>query len=242
MAWKFGVGCKVGVCSFHVINLFLYYDPPNHPWMVSFVYGLTNWNNKDAFWYELEQYGSNFDGPWLCLGDFNALLDQSEKWGGRPVGSSNSGAMKCFVTNMGLIDLGFVENKYTWCNGRQGRGFIQERLDHGLANREWRCLFPNATVKHLPRIISDHSPLLLDTLGETNSGPRPFRFKSFWTQDRRSFWAVQEAWRHNTSGSPAYTLCHHLKATKEALRSWNREVFGAIQTKISDLQQQLSNI
>lgn len=75
--------------------------------------------------------------------------------------------------------MGFMGNKYAWCNGRQGRAFDQERLDRGLANGEWRCLFPNAIVKHLPRIFSDHSPLLLDRMEDNNTGPHPFRFEIF---------------------------------------------------------------
>lgn len=67
------------------------------------------------------------------------------------MGHSNSRAMQQFVAQAGLIDLGFMGNKYTWCNGRHGQGFIQERLDRGLANGEWRCLFPNAPCDIYPR-------------------------------------------------------------------------------------------
>lgn len=178
----------------------------------------------------------------MCLGDFNDLLDQSEKWGGCRVGSSHSGAMRCFVTNMGIIDLGFMGNKYTWCNGRPERGCIRERLDWRLANGTWHCLFRKATVKHLPCIISDHSAILLDTLGDSNYGPCPFRFKSFWTYDRRSFSIIKDASGLPTVGSPVYTLCHRLKATKAVLRHYNREAFGVIQTKINNFQEQLNHI
>lgn len=89
------------------------------------------------------------------------MLGQIDKDGGRPVGNSNSGAMNSFINHHGMIDLGFTGNWYTWCNGRQGRTCIQERLDRALANGEWTSLFPYATIRHLPHVASDHASLLL---------------------------------------------------------------------------------
>lgn len=75
--------------------------------------------------------------------------------------------------------MGYVGNPFTWTNGQFGRRAIHERLDRGIANGEWRVLFPRATIKHLPRVASDHTPMLLDTLGEQRLGRRPFRFQTF---------------------------------------------------------------
>lgn len=71
---------------------------------------------------------------WLLLGDFNSVVSQTEKKGGRPVASSSSGGLRQFITNNGLIDLGFNGNPFTWNNGRGGCANIRERLDRGLVN------------------------------------------------------------------------------------------------------------
>lgn len=68
------------------------------------------------------------------MGDFNSVVSQTEKKGGRPVGSSSSGGLRQFITNNGLIDLGFNGNSFTWNNGRGGCANIRERLDRGLVN------------------------------------------------------------------------------------------------------------
>jgi hypothetical protein len=60
-----------------------------------------------------------------------------------------------------LSDLGFIGPKFTWSNGRGGRALTKERLDRALANVEWRSLFPNADVKVLAKISSDHHPVLV---------------------------------------------------------------------------------
>ena len=106
-----------------------------------------------------------------------------------------------------MIDLGFFGNPYMWSNGREGRGLIMERLDWGLANGAWRSLFQRATVKHLVHYASDHAPILLDTMGDTDYNPWPSRFEAIWAQDLRSVEVVDKAWHLEGAGSPAYVLC-----------------------------------
>lgn len=138
VAWRKWVVLDVGFCSHHFVNLVVNSNPQGHPCLLSFVYGLTLRNEKAAFWYDLSCRGNDFAGPWLCLGDFNAIMHQNDKWGGRPVGSSSiSGLMNRFLWQIGMIDLGFSGNPFTWSNGREGRGLIMERLDRGLANGDW---------------------------------------------------------------------------------------------------------
>ena len=65
-----------------------------------------------------------------------------------------------------LMDLGFFGPKYTWSNLRGISDLIQECFDRCWADSDWKLLYPEAIVCHLPRVNSDHYPLLLnlDTL------------------------------------------------------------------------------
>lgn len=58
---------------------------------------------------------------------------------------------------------------------------ILEQLDRALLNIEWMQLFPGVCVKHLPRIASDHAPLLLNTYLNAFYGYKSFRFEKFWS-------------------------------------------------------------
>lgn len=146
--------------------------------------------------------------------------------------------MNCFIWNTGMTDLGFSEHPYTWSNCHYGAGLIQEQLDRGLANGEWRSLFPRASVSRIARVASDHAPIFLDTLGDQTTLARPFHFEAFGGSDFRSKSVIANAWgsARISLGSPSFNLCQRLKVTKQALRRWNKEVFGHIPSKIKQLQ------
>lgn len=98
-----------------------------------------------------------------------------------------------FVQDIGLVDLGYNGNPFTWCNKRHGMAKIKERLDRGLSNHEWLLLFPDALVHHLPTAAADHNPIKITTDGN-GSPPKPFKFESFWTRDNSSHSIIASAW------------------------------------------------
>jgi hypothetical protein len=127
----------------------------------------------------LSKLGNFFGGAWLLLGDFNFILSSSKKSGGHAFGNSGHKAFADFVHFNALVDLGFVGNRFTWSNHREGSFNIRERLDKGLANQNWVHLFPNSLVNHIPATQSDHCPLLISTTGSYLNIPNPFRFEAF---------------------------------------------------------------
>ena len=157
--------------------------PTNHPWILSCIYGLLEKVNKPTFWDSLIVVGEDFVNPWLCIGDFNFVLDQSEKLGGRPITNSSHCSFKGFIDQLGLVDLRFVGNPFTWCNNRQGFATIKERLDKGLASLDWIHQHLEFSLTHLPASIYDHNPISLNTNTSSAYLPRPFKFEEFWTLD-----------------------------------------------------------
>jgi hypothetical protein len=149
LAWRTGVELECFLFSKHNISAWCYSDPSNSPWILSCLYGPPEKKNKLAFWDSLTAAGENFVCPWLYIGDFNHVLDQSEKLGGNPVASSSHCPFKHFIDHHGLVDLGFVGNPFTWCNNRKGIDSIKERLDRGLASIDWIHLHLEFSLLHL---------------------------------------------------------------------------------------------
>ncbi len=149
-------------------------------------------SRKALFWNILQAIVEAFDGPWLCLGDFNNILGQWEKMGGNTGDTSNK-FLSEFMLNTGAIDFGFNGNKYTWSNKRWGKSCIKERLDKGMCNDDWRMIFPQVVIWHLPATHLDHNLILLDTNVNMRKKGKPFRFETAWSRDASCQMVIQKA-------------------------------------------------
>ena len=134
-------------CSWSLIG---FYGPPYHA------------KHRKA-WGNLHALLQSINGPWMCFGDFNCVVEESEKEEGNRGNTSTPNFLKELLFELEAIDLGFSGNQFTWWNKRWGRGTIRERLDCAISNPSWRLAYPKASVFHLGAINSDHAPLLVDT-------------------------------------------------------------------------------
>ena len=96
------------------------------------------------------------------LGDFNEVLSGDDKFGRNDVNLNRALEFKEYLDECNMLDLGFADPKYTCTNSRPITDLILERIDRCFANPSWRTLYSDATVTHLPRIWSDHCPVLLE--------------------------------------------------------------------------------
>ena len=141
------------------------------------------------------------------------------------------------VNEFGLRDLPLQGGLFTWSGGRNGRSM--SHLDRFLVSSDWESQFCNVAQRSLPRPISDHFPLLLDSDG-VRSGPTPFRFELMWLKFR-GFRELLKGWWQNLKfhGSFSYILAAKLKSLKGILKSWNMEVFGKVEVKKEALRRVL---
>jgi exonuclease III len=194
LAWRPGVELQCFASDKNHISAWCFSDPPHSPWILSCVYGPPNKQDRRAFWDSFASIGEGFEASWLCIGDFNSFVDQTEKSGGRPVDCSSHSPFRSFIEHFGMIDVGFVGNPFTWSNNRHGLENIKERLDRGLASPAWVHLHPDFSIIHLPAHNSDHNPISLTTNTTSDFLPRPFRFEEFWSKDPTCENVVQGAW------------------------------------------------
>lgn len=90
-------------------------------WRLIAVYGDPHRTNNTTIWADIETYLQPFNMPTCLLGDFNAIMAQSEKWGGSQILNSTSRSFITWANENGLIDLGFCGPAYTWGNKQSGR-------------------------------------------------------------------------------------------------------------------------
>ena len=97
----------------------------------------------------------------MCIGDFNAILNSTEKLSKRPLDHYQMDAFQEALDNCQLEDLGFRGYQYTWNNKRPGDANTRQRLDRATTTTDWRVKFPRSTVTHLSSHASDHLPIIL---------------------------------------------------------------------------------
>lgn len=76
----------------------------------------------------------SIDQPWLLIDDLNEIVSSDEKFGDRNFSPTRRKYLESFITDTGLIDLGFIGNTFTWRNDREGLGHIRQRLHRALTN------------------------------------------------------------------------------------------------------------
>ncbi|XP_027337278.1 uncharacterized protein LOC113850972 [Abrus precatorius] len=111
------------------------------------------------------------------IGNFNSILFENEKFGGRP---ANLNLMRQFADCLnfcGLQDLGFKGSPFTW-----QRSNIKEMIDKVVVNDSWRMLFQNSFLIHLPIPKFDHVALWLRIKNKDSwvPKPKPFKFLTPW--------------------------------------------------------------
>ncbi|KAL0444993.1 UNVERIFIED_CONTAM: hypothetical protein Slati_2222000 [Sesamum latifolium] len=100
--------------------------------------------------------------PWVCAGDFNEILEHSEKKGGPARAEWQIRNFRNCLVQCELHDLGYQGLAFTWCNNQQEPHTVHERLDRACSNAAWSLAFPDAWVHHLVSPYSDHSALHIE--------------------------------------------------------------------------------
>ena len=139
-----------------------------------------------------------------------------------------------FIEDMNLLNLPLHEGRYTWCNGLSNPSMSQ--IDRVLVSSEWEEHYLNVIQKLLPKPISDHTPILLEVGGMTGE-KRAFKFENMWLKDPDFVNKVRGWWSsYSFRGTPSYVLSQKLKALKEDLKLWNKQVYGDVGLKRQQLK------
>ncbi|GKV18359.1 hypothetical protein SLEP1_g28755 [Rubroshorea leprosula] len=216
----------------------------NHPifsefnWLFSGVYGRPQQEIRTYLCQELSSLVSHFTGPWVIAGDFNDVLSQSEKFGGGPINQKRVQAYSSCMNSCNMMDMGFVGGRFTWTNMQSNGNIIRECLDRFWCNPEWKICFPEATVYHLPRVHSDHNPVLLNLdLGHPLIGKHPFRMEKFWVDHPKFQCLVRDTWNFADA-----TTVQCVSSTMQKAKVWSRVTFGNLFKRKKEILARLDGI
>ncbi len=152
------------------------------------VYNPLSWEGKEEFCNELAALKDVFYGLWAMCGDFNLTRCQQERkgrcWSGKLMAM-----FSVLLNELELIDLPITNQNFMWSNMQCNPTLA--KLDRFLISTEWDQTFPLSNVVALPRITSDHTPLLLSSSDKLVR--RMFRFEEVWLK-RDEFIKLMPVW------------------------------------------------
>uniref|UniRef100_A0A2N9GBW4 DUF3752 domain-containing protein n=1 Tax=Fagus sylvatica TaxID=28930 RepID=A0A2N9GBW4_FAGSY len=206
-------------------------------WAFLGVYGPQSNRERLLMWEELAGVAGWWGTPW-CLGrDFNVVRFPTERLGAE-LFTPGMHDFSDFISSCGLMDISLEGGSFAWSNNRDSAAM--SRLDRFLYSADWEDFYPNITQRRLPRLLSDHSPILLEC-GEFVRGRRPFRFENMWLKAEGFVDQVKGWWEsYKFSGTLNFILAHKLKALKSDLKKWNEEVFGNVGQHKHNLMRELN--
>ncbi|KAI9077623.1 hypothetical protein K1719_040398 [Acacia pycnantha] len=186
------------------------------------VYASPNEHRRHVLWEDLQGISEEIYDPWLIAGDFNEIKSPLEQKGGGRVNETRCRRFNNWIQDCNLLDLETSGPFFTW-KGPKWAGLerVFKRLDRCLCNTYWQERFGTAEVRIVPRLGSDHHPIVV-RLEEEKKGfqERPFRFQAAWLLHD----SFPDIMRNNWSE----TLEAHqnLSSLQNTLTNWNKEVLS----------------
>ena len=114
--WKAKVVLDTNTYSLHRIDAQVL-PPLGQPWRLTGVYGYPEEQLKPETWRLLRQLHSCSTLLWMCIRDYNEILNFDEKNGGLPKPLPPMLDFQSALLYCGLIDLGYSGYRFTWQNG-----------------------------------------------------------------------------------------------------------------------------
>ncbi|KAJ9548105.1 hypothetical protein OSB04_020648 [Centaurea solstitialis] len=183
------------------------------------VYAPHSASKKKELWSKLlDVITTHKEVAWVIFGDFNEVRRPEERKG-TVFTYSGAKAFNEFIHNGGLSEIRSGGRNFT----RYSKdGSKLSKLDRFLVTNNFAGLWPNCFVNILPRGLSDHCPLLLDS-AVADFGPSYFKFFNSWLLNPSLKAVVSNTWESSVlpkNLSPIQRFMAKLRLLKKKIKEW----------------------
>lgn len=243
MLWAREIDLEIRSYSPNHIDAVINDAERNFKWRLTGFYGQPETHRRYESWHLLAFLNNQLHLPWLCLGDFNEILSNSEKQGGAIRSQQQMDGFRKVVDYCAFQDLGYCGSDFTWCNMQGGENRIYLRLDRAFANLEWMENFGGTKAHHLVDSTFDHSALLIsDSTTQHQSRAKRFHFEAMWTKNAECKTIIESSWGVNIDLSTPEGIMSNPSGCTAELMKWSSNVFGQIPKKIKEKRNTLSSL
>ena len=157
LLWKQEIELEVVFSCQNFIDTLIRAEGKN--FYATFLYGEPDRSKRKIIWNQLTAIGVSRVEPWFLTGDFNDIIESTEKQGGleRPDGSFTD--LRSFMSECDLFDLRHSGNFLSW-RGRRTDHLVLCRLDRAMSNSAWAEAYPSGRSEYLRFEGSDHRPVI----------------------------------------------------------------------------------
>ncbi|XP_019260681.1 PREDICTED: uncharacterized protein LOC109238650 [Nicotiana attenuata] len=184
------------------------------------VYGPHRVEDRRSMWSELTRLHSIQQGPWLIMGDYNAIRSVED----RPVGT-------------GLTEIKTSGRNFTWTNGH-----TYSKIDRDLINADWMLVMPQLEVWIMDPYCSDHSPLSIALEENDDFSSKPFKFLNHLAEHDDFMKIVNEAWERPQEPHTMRSIWQKLKRVKHVMKVLNKNEYNDVGDRIKVCRQRLTAI
>ncbi|XP_024016317.1 uncharacterized protein LOC112089792 [Eutrema salsugineum] len=184
------------------------------------------------------------DRPWICLGDYNEILEGEEhsQYKNSPNITSGMRDFQNLVLDCHLEEMAYHGPLFTWCN-RRDTSLISKKLDRVLKNTRWDLSFPHSYNVFEAGGCSDHLQCRLHLEAGRAEGNNPFKFVNTVAELDDFLPMVQSFWENTqpifSSTSSMFCFTKKLKALKPLIRSLAKNRMGNLSRKTKEVYETL---
>ncbi|XP_057835614.2 uncharacterized protein LOC131045996 [Cryptomeria japonica] len=196
------------------------------------------------FWEGVFSSAEGSSGPGGAWGDFDAILDSSDKIGARMGITTSQLGFQNFISDNGLREVKTNKGSYTWSNRRTDKQHIAEKLDRFFLGGNWASKPLLFEARVLPLAASDHFSIELLICLDCVLIRCPFKFEKMWLRDSSLKEFVASTWKeaHVRTGSEAFRFLKKLQHLKGKLKEWNKVKFRNIFNSRSRVEAELKDL
>ncbi|PPD75268.1 hypothetical protein GOBAR_DD27808 [Gossypium barbadense] len=178
----------------------------------------------------------------LWGGDFNDILNNVEKEGGRRKPKALMDDFANFLDELNLFDVKTYNGWYTWTNNRYGNGLVKERLDRFIVSEAVMERLPFLTPYIVRQSKSDHEAILMDTDGskpkDENSNQRAwFRYDQCWAKEKGARDIITGIWSNREEDT-----LEKMESIRVKLGPWQYHRYRNMKTRIKGLEKEISRL
>ena len=235
--WRDHVDISVCFSSPNLVDLFVKSNEGD--FYLSFVYGNPNPSYRNHLWERLERtYTHRRHSPWLIMGDFNEIMSNSEKRGGRMRTEASFQDMRRMVRCCNFTDLKSTGDRFSWA-GQRGNHYVSVCLDCTMANNIWHDMFPASETDFLEFGESDHRPLVTYISDHIEERRGCFRYDSRLKHKDGFQDTVIRAWNRRLRRDVDRNLSSKIAHCRRVISAWKRNNKTNSEARIKSLRSQL---